>query len=150
MRTLAELRDKADIQSRLGRLRSESQPRFGRMAAPQAVCHCADVFRASLGRMSVSMDTRLFNRTVLKWIAFHLPWPKGVIATRPEFDQWRGAGTKPGDFARDVAELESLTEEFSAADLDGRIHPLFGPLTRAEWLRWGYLHLDHHLSQFGV
>jgi len=27
--------------------------------------------------------------------------------------------------------------------------PIFGPLTRAEWLRWGYLHADHHLRQFG-
>jgi hypothetical protein len=28
-------------------------------------------------------------------------------------------------------------------------HPIFGRITRAEWLRWGYLHADHHLRQFG-
>jgi hypothetical protein len=29
-------------------------------------------------------------------------------------------------------------------------HPLFGPLTRAEWGRWGLRHADHHLRQFGA
>ena len=39
-----------------------------------------------------------------------------------------------------VAESGSLT----------RPHPVFGPMTRGAWLRWGYLHTDHHLRQFGV
>jgi hypothetical protein len=29
-------------------------------------------------------------------------------------------------------------------------HPVFGPLNVAAWLRWGHLHVDHHLRQFGV
>jgi hypothetical protein len=28
-------------------------------------------------------------------------------------------------------------------------HPIFGRMTEAEWMRWGYLHTDHHLRQFG-
>jgi hypothetical protein len=28
-------------------------------------------------------------------------------------------------------------------------HPFFGPMSREDWLRWGYLHADHHLRQFG-
>ena len=33
---------------------------------------------------------------------------------------------------------------------DGRCHPIFGRLSRTAWLRWGYLHIDHHLRQFGA
>jgi hypothetical protein len=29
-------------------------------------------------------------------------------------------------------------------------HPLWGRMTEWEWGRWGYLHTDHHLRQFGV
>jgi len=27
---------------------------------------------------------------------------------------------------------------------------MFGRLSDAAWLRWGYLHMDHHLRQFGA
>jgi hypothetical protein len=26
---------------------------------------------------------------------------------------------------------------------------MFGPMTEKDWMRWGYLHADHHLRQFG-
>jgi hypothetical protein len=29
-------------------------------------------------------------------------------------------------------------------------HPMFGAMPRADWLIWGYRHMDHHLRQFGV
>ena len=29
-------------------------------------------------------------------------------------------------------------------------HPFFGAMSSSAWLRWGYLHMDHHLRQFGV
>ncbi len=28
-------------------------------------------------------------------------------------------------------------------------HPMFGPMMETDWMRWGYLHADHHLRQFG-
>jgi hypothetical protein len=63
-----------------------------------------------------------------------------------------GGGTKPAEFASDVAELGALVERMTApgAIVDGRVHSFFGRLSRAEWLRWAYLHMDHHLRQFGV
>jgi hypothetical protein len=121
------------------------------MSAHQMVCHLGDSFRAALGRLPVSSAVTPFSRSLLKWAAFHLPWPPG-IGTRPELDQVRGGGTKPGDFTRDLTELEALLEEVTShgADFSNAGHPLFGPMSRAEWLRWGYLHMDHHFRQFGV
>lgn len=93
------------------------------------------------------------RRTLVKWIALYapLPWPEGV-RTSPEIDQCGGAGTPPGDFAADVAHVEALMQEFAsgAVDLEGRAHPIFGRMSRSAWLRWGYLHVDHHLRQFGT
>ena len=117
------------------------------------VCHLSDSFRMGMGHKPVSHATGLLQRTVVKWIALYLPlpWPAARLPTRPEIDQQVG-GTKPADFAADVAELESLVERIAAPtrSLDWPPHPIFGRMSDAQWLRWGYLHMDHHLRQFGA
>jgi Protein of unknown function (DUF1569) len=30
------------------------------------------------------------------------------------------------------------------------LHPLFGRMSASSWMRWAYLHADHHLRQFGL
>jgi DinB family protein len=121
------------------------------MSAHQMVCHLADSFRFLLGRMTVSDVVTPLSRTVVKWWALYvpLPWPPGMIRTRPEIDQVLGGGTKPVDFAGDLAELGALLEEVTApaVNLEHRPHPLFGRMSNADWLRWGYVHMDHHLRQ---
>ena len=116
------------------------------------VCHLSDAFRVATGEMAVSPATSLLERTVVKWIALYapLPWPSG-IRTRPEIDQ-QVAGTKPGEFAADVARLEALFALVTAErrSFDWAAHPVFGRMSDRDWLRWGYLHMDHHLRQFRV
>jgi hypothetical protein len=153
MKTLARQRDQAEILARLRRLQSGSPRRWGRMSAQQMVCHLADSFRMITGQKPVRPIDNPFTRTVLKWIALHapLPWPGGIIPTCPEIDQERG-GTPPADFADDVARLEEVFQQVTSrrASFDARPHPLFGSMSEAAWLRWGYLHMDHHLRQFGA
>ena len=151
MKTFADPRDKTDVLERLSRLRPDSRRQWGHMSAHQAVCHMADSFRAVTGQRDVSPATGPLQQTVVKWIALHVPvpWPKG-IGTRPEVDQLMH-GTCPGDFAVDVADLRALVEQITApAGVTWTAHPIFGPLSKAEWLRWAYLHMDHHLRQFGL
>jgi hypothetical protein len=71
--------------------------------------------------------------------------------TSPEIDQEKD-GTAPGDFAADLARVEALLDRVTAPTsiLDRQAHPYFGRMSHADWLRWGYLHLDHHLRQFGA
>ena len=38
----------------------------------------------------------------------------------------------------------------AVADCSRPPHPIFGPLSHAAWLRWAWLHTDHHLRQFGA
>jgi hypothetical protein len=56
------------------------------------------------------------------------------------------------DFAADVAQLADLVELVTdrTGSLDWPRHPVFGKMSEAAWLRWGYLHMDHHLRQFGA
>ena len=153
MKTLARERDKTEILVRLRAVRPESAARWGRMSAHQMVCHVADAIRMALGEQPVTPATGLLQRTIVKWIALYapLPWPGGRIHTSPEIDQVR-LGAKPVDFAADVARVEALLEGFAtrSASCDGRAHPVFGRMSEQAWMRWGYLHMDHHLRQFGT
>ena len=106
----------------------------------------------ALGRKTVSQASGVFERTIVKWLALYLPvrWRAGIL-TRPEIEQGLG-GTCPGDFAADVAELETLLESIAPHENSSEwpVHPIFGRMSERAWLRWAYLHADHHLRQFGV
>ena len=154
MKTLARERDKAELLDRLRTLRSDSPRRWGRMSAHEMVCHLIDAFHMGLGEKDVSHVAGVLQRTVVKWIALYapLPWPTGTIRTRPEIDQLVG-GTRPVDFADDVARLEAVLQRVTARPRTFQWHshhPIFGRMSDPAWLRWGYLHVDHHLRQFGA
>jgi Protein of unknown function (DUF1569) len=150
MRTLESQSDRASIVERISALASSDRRLWGRMSADQMVCHLCDSYKVALGEKTVSMASGFMRRTIVKFIALRLPakWPKGV-PTRPEVEQGAG-GTAPTEFESDRAELLSAMERFCNRASDRTIpHPFFGPMSRQEWLRWGYLHADHHLRQFG-
>jgi hypothetical protein len=151
VRTLGRDEDKVEVLGRLRRLRPETERRFGRMSAHQMVCHLADALRMGLGQKAVRDASGPLGRTLVKWVALYapLPWPAG-IPTSPEIDQ-AGGGTRPGEFVADLAHVEALVELMAApARALAPSHPVFGAMSRAAWLRWGYRHLDHHLRQFGT
>jgi Protein of unknown function (DUF1569) len=152
MKTFARRDDATTIVRRLRSVQPESRARWGRMSAHQMVCHVRDSLQIMTGQRNASPATGRLQQTVIKWLALYAPmrWPPGV-QTRPEVDP-ELEGTKPVDFSRDVAQLEALFEQVIAnpRGFDRQRHPIFGPMSDSAWLRWAYLHADHHLRQFGV
>jgi len=152
MKSLLNPADQREILGRLSKVQPDGKRRWGRMTPHQMICHLSDSFRFSLGERSAGSVENFFTRSVMKWIALYLPlpWPRGV-PTRPEMDQQAG-GTKPVEFERDRRELETLIERFieRPESFEFARHPFFGKMTEFEWMRWGYLHCDHHFRQFGA
>lgn len=152
MKTLANREDRDEVMARLRRVSAASERRWGQMTVSQMLCHLADSYRVALGERKAGAVTGLLPRTLVKWIALHAPmhWPKGV-PTMPEVKQGVG-GTNPADFEADRADLIALVERFPAnrQACEKTPHPLFGKMSYDDWMRWGYLHADHHLRQFGV
>jgi hypothetical protein len=151
MKSFARERDRAELLARLKAVREDSRRRWGVMTAHQMVCHLGDAFLMMIGERRASDATGLLQRTVIKWIALYapVPWPAGIL-TLPELDQTIG-GTNPKEFSADVARVEVLIQR--AASVTGcrtRRHPIFGRMSEADWMRWAYLHMDHHLRQFGA
>ena len=51
-------------------------------------------------------------------------------------------------FEQDRAGLLVALDSFCALTNHTRDHPFFRSMQHADWMRWGYLHADHHLRQF--
>ena len=151
MKTLQNSADLQEVRTRLAALTPQSQRQWGTMSVNQMLCHLTDSFRLTTGEKGASQTGGWFQRNVIKHMALQLPipWPKGV-PTRPEMDQQLG-GTKPQEFQKDRQLLLTYLDRFCRQPRLNTPppHPIFGTMTDWEWDRWAYLHLDHHLRQFG-
>lgn len=150
MKTLARAEDVAELRGRLAALDGSETARFGQMTVAGMVCHVTDSFRLTLGEISAEPKAGPpIPLAVFKWLALRAPmrWRPG-FRTVPEIEQGVG-GSAPGAFAADRARLLAYFERFVAGGEPWPAHAYFGPLTTAEWMRWGYLHTEHHLRQFG-
>ena len=152
MKTLLNANDKAEIVRRLSAIGPASQRRWGTMTVGQMICHLSDALRVAIGEKPADPVKNRYSGSFMRWAAFWLPfkWPHGV-PTVPECDANVG-GTRPADFESDKRELFELLERLTASPRESELepHPFFGVMSEKEWMRWGYLHMDHHLRQFGA
>ena len=121
------------------------------MTAAEMVCHLDDSYQVAMGEKPATSKSSFLQRGLTKWMALYVVvrWPKNV-PTMPEVEQGRG-GTPPRSFEEDRRRLLATLDRFTHLDRGFRYapHPIFGRLTARQWMRWGYLHADHHLRQFG-
>ena len=155
--TLANDADQEQIVARLERIHPSCTRMWGTMTAHEMICHLSDSYLLGMGEKAVAPAPRKdlpapLPRGFIKWFALQVPmrWPRGV-PTRPEVDPKRD-GTRPAAFEGDLGKLLELHARFTRRPRDYSFapHPIFGVMTEEEWMRWAYLHLDHHLRQFGL
>jgi hypothetical protein len=151
LKTIADPDARAEIAERVKSVEPGLTGLWGRMSVHQMLCHCIDSFRVVSGEKAAKPAITPLSRMVIRHLALRLPmeWPKGT-PTRPEVEQGKG-GTPPGNFATNRKELLAEIDRFCAPGFDFSrcVHPIFGKLSKWEWQRWAYLHVDHHLRQFG-
>lgn len=154
MKNLLDEAPRQGLLERLGRLSAGSQRTWGRMDVGQMLCHVADPLRIALGDMAAADASNVFTRSLLKWLVLAgMPAPKGKVQTFPELDQVAGGGTPPAGFAEDLSRLRALLDRFVDQAAAGRPFvrsPGFGRLSARSYGRLMYVHMDHHLRQFGV
>jgi hypothetical protein len=137
---------------RIAGFKADSVAQWGKMNAAQCICHLADQLRMALGHMKVGGTPGFFGRTVMKnLVLMGMPAPKGKVPTAPEIDQ-QTAGTKPTNYEADRKRLLELLDEFvgKSASFTYQAHPFFGPMSKQQWGKLVWSHLDHHLRQFGA
>jgi hypothetical protein len=148
MSTLTDRAARDAMVARIERLSPSATALWGRMTAPQMLAHCTDALRMGLGDLPVKPKTAALPRMALvKWLFLNvLPFPKSA----PTAKELLARAPEPWDVER--AALVGLIERVGGADASTRWpeHPLFGPLSGAQWGQLTWKHLDHHLRQFGV
>ncbi len=143
----------AQLLDRLGRVTPASVRKWGTLTPAEMLCHLGDAGDSVLGlRVPPGRPASGNPNRILKWIFLYSPvsMPRGV-KTRPGVDP-RMEGTPPGDFAQDAARVASGLRAMASADEGGLAphHFFFGPMSRRDWQRWAWRHVDYHLRQFGV
>jgi len=149
-KTLASTTDCEEIRQRIAAIAPDSPRRWGSMSVSGMLCHVDDSYRAVMGERPFSAGKLRIPPWFAKVVALRAPiqWPRNLMTS--ESVRQGGGGTPPGEFAVDRARLlETFALFCGCADL-AKTHPMFGSMRRADWLRWGYLHADHHLRQFSV
>jgi len=156
MKTLTRLADRKEIEARLQTFSASDKALWGRMSVHEALCHLEDAFKLGLGERTTEAKPRLpgvagsLPASVLKMISLRAPmkWPQGV-PTVPEAIVGQG-GTHPSVFDMDRETLIATMNRFCDRLPDPCVrHAFFGEMSVGDWMRWGYLHCDHHLRQFG-
>lgn len=54
------------------------------------------------------------------------------------------------DFEVEKSKLIDMVNHFTPEAMVDEPHPIFGKMTKEEWSKGTWKHLDHHLQQFGV
>lgn len=152
MKLLNDPLSRVEIETRLRTLTPETPRQWGKMNASQMICHLNDAFLGVIGEKPAEPLRGLNLWPLMKKFVLYAPvkWPHGV-PTRPGIDQQIG-GTRPGEFACDMQTLLQTIERFIATprSFEFAPHPMFRQMSEKDWMRWGYLHCDHHLRQFGA
>ena len=149
MKNLFDKEPYDEVIQRISKLTPQTQRHWGKMDVAQMMAHCKEAFKVPL---SDHKHPRIFMGLVMGWMMKsklynESPWGKN-LPTAPNF-----LIKDSRDFEVEKRELTDLITKFNKAGPDnaGKFpHPFFGKLTKDQWGKGMYKHLDHHLVQFGV
>ena len=136
-----------EITSRIHQLKNSSQPLWGKMDVGQMLHHCQMPLNIILEKKNYGVKPNwLINLLFKKSMYSNKPWRKNM----PTVPGFKVADEK--DFDTELKDITNLLDELNAQREKDQWqpHPAFGKLTKDQWGKMQYKHLDHHLRQFGV
>ena len=149
MKTIFDDDVRRELTGRLNKLTAENRPLWGKMSPAQMLKHCRlweemihqnQVFKGPLiGRLI----GRLILKNVLKTPEFrkNSPTIPEMVVTETNINL--------NEERRQLITLVNSYPQYNWPD-NSFIHPFFGKMTREQIGILVWLHLDHHLRQFGV
>lgn len=147
MKSLFDTEAYSEIRNRLNQLSEDTHRQWGKMTPAQMAHHCQMPLNIILEKADYGFKPNwLVNMLFKKSMYSDKLWRKNL----PTAKGFKITGDK--DFAVEKAGLEQLLDEFDGQRdrTEWQPHPAFGKLTKEEWGKMQYKHLDHHLRQFGL
>jgi len=147
MKSVHQPEVKQKILDRLNKLNPESQRHWGKMSVGQMLAHVSAQLKLGTGEIKGKAILPAWIQYVAKQtFGFRIPWTKS-LPTAKEMT------------IKDERQFEEEKQAFLAtfqlfmekdADSTWWPHPIFGKMSKEEWGKVAYKHLDHHFRQFGV
>ena len=148
MKSLFEESVYNEVLNRLDQLTENSQRQWGKMSVGQMAWHCQVPLKVAVknkpnnGKAGNPLVRWFFKKSLYNDKIWRKNLPTSSFAK----------ATEEKDFNREIEQLRSLLDAcYETRNRETwNPHPLFGHLTRDQWGKMEYKHLDHHLRQFGV
>ena len=137
---------------RIEEISAEARSLDARVGGHELICHFNNSLREICGLQPAKSSANVVQRTLYKWLVFYVtPWPERTPRTPESMRNFVG-DTPMATFKADHDELVALLKTFEEkCQADGLPpHPEFGALSRGDWGRYMFLHLDYHLTTFGI
>ena len=148
MPTLFDSDTQAQVLDRVNKLNPASARQWGKMSVSQMLKHMSTAFSVPINKIRLPKDKLYYiaANPFTRWVMINVmpKWPKNM-ATVDAF-----IVKEDPDFATAKAEFLQVFNEFLVSKDFSGSHPAFGVMPREQWGQAMYIHLDHHLRQFGV
>jgi hypothetical protein len=148
MPTLFDKNTQLEMLARVHKLTPASQRKWGKMSVSQMLKHMINAFTVPVSNLELPKEPLYYiaANPFGRWLMIRAltKWPRNLVT--------------PESFKiKDDPEFEVTRKEFlakvdafvNATNFDGR-HPVFGVMSKELWGEAMYIHLNHHLEQFGV
>ena len=137
---------KQDMVSRISKLGPASQRQWGKMDVGQMLAHVQMPIRCAYGTHKVKggLFLKLLGPLFKSILYNEKPYKHGL----PTDKSYVVADSK--NFETEKQNLLALLDRFSSDNIVLLHHPVWGKLSKEQWSKATWKHLDHHLQQFGV
>ncbi len=138
---------KQEIINRINKLNAQSQKQWGKMDVAQMLAHIQVPMGVALGTHTVNGNwlMKLILPLFKKNLYDEKPWKQGL----PTDKTFIMTGLNKV-FENEKNQLLDKLNRFTESNMINEKHPVFGKLTKEQWSKATWKHLDHHLRQFGV
>jgi hypothetical protein len=137
--------------ARLRKIDENQKPLWGTMTPSLMMAHCITAVKMAFGEIPAKVRVSPWQASLARLFFVDLfPFPKNS-PTAPELD--------PNKKLKVSGEFQAIRDELiraiyrvnaTSADYEFSKHPLFRKMSRKQWGKLMYKHMDHHLRQFGV
>lgn len=138
---------KEEMIERINSITPESQRKWGKMDVAQMLAHVQAPIDVAYGTATVKGNwlMKLILPLFKKMLYDEKPWKQGL----PTDKTFITTGEQK-NFDAEKNKLLDKLYRFSEATMINEKHPIFGKLTKEQWSKATWKHLDHHLKQFSV
>ena len=149
MQSIFNSRTNTELLGRLEKLTPQSHPLWGKMNVGQMAWHCQQPLNVATGVLPLKKGLLgfLFGKMAKNGFLKN----KGFSKNSPTHPKFKTEVTPDFETERNILVNQVKTFGEKGPDIiANKKHPFFGLMSDDEWGSLFAIHLDHHLTQFGV